>query len=153
MTQVPADKVERSRPRELRDTREAGAGVVIPDEHGQLFRRLFVDEGEPKGYGSHAAAGRSAAAEIGMIQTLAEQLAPRIHGASQWPLEATLYLPRLGRIQARIRREHNTWNVELDAEHDTTTRWLSGVRQRCEDRIAQAVGEPVSLHLVHLERT
>ncbi|XVO88188.1 type III secretion system HrpP C-terminal domain-containing protein [Pseudomonas palleroniana] len=153
MTQVPADKVERPRLRELREAREAGAGVAIPEDQGQLFRRLFADEGEPTGYGSHAAAGRSAAAEIAMIETLTEQLAPRLHIASQWPLEAMLYVPRLGRIQTRIRREQGAWSVELEAEQDTTTRWLSGVRQRCEDRIAQAVGQPVSLHLAHLERT
>ena len=30
---------------------------------------------------------------------------------------------------------------------DATARWLSGVRQQCEDRLAGALGQPVSLLL------
>jgi hypothetical protein len=82
-----------------------------------------------------------------MIEALAEQLAPRMQAASQWPLQAVLYLPRLGRINARVRREQGAWNVELDAEEKATVRWLSGVRQQCEDRFAATLGQPVSLFL------
>jgi hypothetical protein len=58
-----------------------------------------------------------------------------------------LYLPRLGRINASVRRERGAWAIELDAEHDATARWLSGVRQQCEHRLAGALGQPVSLLL------
>jgi hypothetical protein len=53
-----------------------------------------------------------------------------------------LYLPRLGRINASVRRERGAWAIELDAEHDATARWLSGVRQQCEDRLAASWGSP-----------
>jgi hypothetical protein len=75
-----------------------------------------------------------------MIEALAEQLAPRMQAASQWPLQAVLYLPRLGRINASVRREQ-------DAEEKATVRWLSGVRQQCEDRFAATLGQPVNLFL------
>lgn len=82
-----------------------------------------------------------------MIEALAEQLAPRVLAGSQWPLQAVLYLPRLGRINASVRREQSAWAIELEAEHDATARWLGGVRQQCEDRFTQALGLPVSLSL------
>ena len=91
--------------------------------------------------------GARAASGAAMIEALAEQLAPRIQATAQWPLQAVLYLPRLGRINASVRREQGAWAIELDAEHDATARWLSGVRQPCEDRLAGALGQPVSLLL------
>lgn len=40
------------------------------------------------------------------------------------------------------------WNVELHAEQDNNTvHWLSGVRQQCEQRLAQSLRQPVSLYL------
>jgi len=83
---------------------------------------------------------------------MAEQLAPRIQGASQWPLQARLYLPRLGRINASVRREQGAWNVELMAEEPHTAHWLPGVRQRLEDGLAAALAQPVQVHLVDAGR-
>ncbi|WP_340054299.1 type III secretion system HrpP C-terminal domain-containing protein [Pseudomonas sp. JAI120] len=80
-----------------------------------------------------------------MVEALTEQLAPRVQAGSQWPLQAVLYLPRLGRINASVRREQSAWSIELEAEHDATARWLSGVRQQCEDRFSAVLGLPVNL--------
>ena len=82
-----------------------------------------------------------------MIEALTEQLAPRMLVGSQWPMMAVFHLGRLGRINASIRREQGSWNVELDAEQDNTARWLSGVRQQCEGRLAGELGLAVSLRL------
>ncbi|AMN78792.1 hypothetical protein AYR47_10850 [Pseudomonas azotoformans] len=82
-----------------------------------------------------------------MIEALAEQLVPRLQAASQWPLQAVLYLPRLGRINASVRREQNAWSIDLDAQDDATARWLNGVRQQVEDRFTQLLGQTVSLLL------
>jgi hypothetical protein len=82
-----------------------------------------------------------------MIEALTEQLAPRVVGASQWPLVAVLYLPRLGRINASVRREPGAWSIELAAEEASTAHWLGGVRQRFQDGLEQSVGVPVSLSL------
>ncbi|WP_419178905.1 type III secretion system HrpP C-terminal domain-containing protein [Pseudomonas trivialis] len=82
-----------------------------------------------------------------LIEALAEQLAPRLQAASQWPLQAVLYLPRLGRINASVRREQSAWSIDLEAEEEATARWLSGVRQQVEDRFTQTLGQTVSLQL------
>ena len=146
MTQVANKPTERPRLREPRDEREPGAAGVVPWEQGRLFARLFADEREGGGAGASLSAKKSAAG-VAQIEALAEQLGPRVLAGSQWPLQAVLYLPRLGRINASVRREQSGWAIELEAEHDATARWLSGVRQQCEDRFTQALGLPVSLLL------
>jgi len=147
MTQVPANKPERP----PRDEREPGTGGFVPLEQGLLFTRLFSRDHEGGGYGSSRTA-MTAATETLMIDAMAEQLAPRIQGASQWPLQAMLYLPRLGRINASVRREQGAWNVELMAEEPHTAHWLPGVRQRLEDGLAAALAQPVQVHLVDAGR-
>ncbi|AUO21281.1 hypothetical protein C0058_04535 [Pseudomonas sp. NC02] len=86
-----------------------------------------------------------------MIAAMTEQLAPRIHAAVQWPLHAVLYLPSLGRINASVRREQGTWNVELEAQEERTARWLPGVRQHLEDGLAGALAQPVTVHLAPVD--
>lgn len=145
MTQVPANKPERPRPREPRDEREPATGAFVPVEQRLLFTQLFTRDREGGGYGARTAL--TAPTETLMIEALTEQLAPRIQAAAQWPLQAMLYLPRLGRINASVRREQGAWNVELTAEETHTARWLSGVRQRLEDGLAGALAQPVHVHL------
>ena len=50
-------------------------------------------------------------------------------------------------INARVHREQSAWSVELEAEQGATARWLSGVRQHCEDRFSHVLGLPVNLLL------
>ncbi len=120
---------------------------VVPSEQGRLFAQLLGSDADGGGYGT-AASGTAASADILMIEALTAQLAPRILGSSQWPLQAVLYLPRLGRINASVRRERGVWNIELAAEQELTARWLGGVRQGCQERLAGAMGQPVDLQLV-----
>lgn len=146
MTQVANKPTERPPLREPREERDSGAAGMVAWEQGRLFTRLFAGDGE--GAGTSASLSRKkSAAGIAMIEALAEQLTPRVLAGSQWPLQAVLYLPRLGRINASVRREQSAWAIELEAEHDATARWLGGVRQQCEDRFTQALGLPVSLSL------
>ena len=146
MTQVSNNPTEPPRPRESREEREPSTAGVGMLEQGRLFARLFTDNDEDTG-ARGSLSGARASSGVAMLEALAEQLAPRIQAAAQWPLQAVLYLPRLGRINASVRRERGAWAIELDAEHDATARWLSGVRQQCEDRLAGALGQPVSLLL------
>lgn len=146
MSQVSTKPVERPRVREPRDERESGAMNVVPWEQVRLFTQLLAAEGDGGGQGA-SLAGMKASTATTLVQALAEQLVPRMQAAAQWPLQATLYLPRLGRIHASVRREQGGWSVELDAELDATARWFSGVRQECQARLAGALEQPVSLHL------
>ena len=146
MTQVSNKPNERPRPSEAREEREHGSTGEVVWEPGRLFAQLFADNDE--GFGSGASlSGVKTSTDAVMMQALAEQLAPRIQAGSHWPLQAVLYLPRLGRINASVRREQNAWTIELEAEHDATARWLSGVRQQCEERFSGELGRPVNLLL------
>lgn len=149
MTQVPVNPPERPRLNEPRNEREPGTGTFVPWQLGQLFTQLFTSDHEGSGYGSSPTA-MSASAGVRMIEAMAEQLVPRIQGATQWPLQAVLYLPRLGRINASVRREQGAWNVELEAEEERTARWLPSVRQRLECGLSNALASPVQVQLVHV---
>lgn len=146
MTQVSDKPAERPRPRDAREEREPGMAGVVPTELTRLFSQLWADDGDGSGAGTQLS-GTKALGGAAMIEALAEQLAPRMHAASQWPLQAVLYLPRLGRINASVRREQSAWSIELEAQEDETTRWLNGVRQQVEGRLTQTLGQTVSLRL------
>ncbi|KWV89244.1 MULTISPECIES: type III secretion system HrpP C-terminal domain-containing protein [Pseudomonas] len=147
MKQVSVSPPERQRPRESRDDRAPEFGTLVPWEQGRLFARLFDDGGQESGGYGASLNGIKASGDVAMIGALTEQLAPRMLVGSQWPLMAVFHLGRLGRINASIRREQGGWNVELHAEQDNTVHWLSGVRQQCEQRLAQSLRQPVSLYL------
>lgn len=147
MKQVSVSPPERQRPRESRDDRAPEFGALVPWEQGRLFARLFDDGGQDSGGYGASLNGIKASGDVAMIGALTEQLAPRMLVGSQWPLMAVFHLGRLGRIKASIRREQGGWNVELHAEQDNTVHWLSGVRQQCEQRLAQSLRQPVSLYL------
>ncbi|BDB17524.1 hypothetical protein cym2001_08890 [Pseudomonas sp. CYM-20-01] len=146
MTQVADKPAERPRVREHREEREPGTRGVVPAELTRLFSQLWAGDGKGSGSGTSLSGAKSSGSAV-MIEALAEQLVPRLQAASQWPLQAVLYLPRLGRINASVNREQNSWSIDLDAQEEATARWLSGVRRQCEDRIALTLGQPVSLFL------
>ena len=147
MKQVSVSPPERQRPRESRDDRAPEFGTLVPWEQGRLFARLFDDGGQDSGGYGASLNGIKASGDVAMIEALTEQLAPRMLVGSQWPMMAVFHLGRLGRINASIRREQGSWNVELDAEQDNTARWLSGVRQQCEQRLAASLRQPVNVYL------
>lgn len=152
MTQVSDKPTERPRRREPREEREPGTAGEVTVELTQLFARFWAGDGEGAGARS-SLSGAKASGGLVMIEVLAEQLAPRLLAASHWPLQAALYLPRLGRINATVRRERGAWGIDLEAQEPTTARWLSDVRQPCEDRLALALGQPVSLSLLNVVGT
>jgi hypothetical protein len=147
MTQVSTNKPERARSREPRDEREPGVGTVLPWEQGRLFAQLFSAKGDDTSGFSSGLAQPAAHGDRALLEMFSEHLVPRLNAANQWPLHATLYLPRLGRINVSARREHGAWDIELEAEEERTSLWLAGVRQNCQDRLARALGQPVSLGL------
>lgn len=135
---------KRLRPRAPRNEHTQASGQVAPWEHVRLFTQLF-DEGG--GGGGASLAGHKASTQVSMIQALTDQIVPRVLGASQWPLVAVLYLPRLGRINASVRREQGAWDIELAAEEASTAQWLGGVRQRFQEELTQSLGVPVRVNV------
>lgn len=148
MTQVSDKPAERPRLRESRGEKESGAASAVPAELTQLFAQLWAEDGSGDGSGAGPSlSGIKGLDGAAMIEALAEQLAPRMTAASQWPLQAVLYLPRLGRINASVRREQGAWSLELDAQEEATARWLNGIRQQVQARFAQTLGRSVSVSL------
>lgn len=146
MTQVPTSKPERPRP--MREEREASVGSVLPWEQGRLFSQLFCSDGEGEGKGLRQTKHPSmACTDLAWVEAFAEQLVPRLNAATQWPLQAAFFLPRLGRVDVSARREQGAWHVELDAEQEGTRLWLGRVRQRCQERLSADLGRPMHLSI------
>ncbi|MBC3232873.1 type III secretion system HrpP C-terminal domain-containing protein [Pseudomonas lurida] len=146
MTQVSDKPAERPRLHEAREEREPGTAGAVPAELTRLFAQFWAADDEVAGARGGGVATKTADGAA-MIEALVDQLAPRLQAASQWPLNAVLYLPRLGRINASVRREQGAWSIDLEAQEESTARWLSGMRQQCEGRLADTLGQPVSLCL------
>ena len=146
MTQVPPSKPERPRP--PRDEGETSVGSVLPWEQGRLFSQLFSGEREREGEGKGLRQTKHpsmACTDLTQVGAFAEQLVPRLNVATQWPLQAAFFLPRLGRVDVTARREQGAWHVELDAEQEDARLWLGRVRQRCEERLSADLGRAVHL--------
>lgn len=142
MNSPPVTQPER--PREPPAERVPRGEGAITWEHGRLFARYVAGGGErPK-------AGH---ADDGLFVSLSDQLALRLCDPSQSPLQAVLYLPRLGRIHLSARRELATWDIALRAEEAPTSRWLVGARAGCEDRLARALGQPVRVQVIDVDET
>jgi len=142
MTQVPSGKLERP----PREERESTPGAVLPWEQGRLFSQLFAGDGDEEGFGQSLTASK-ARSDLALFETFAEQLVPRLNAASQWPLQAAFFLPRLGRVDVSARREQGAWHIELDAQDERTRMWLVGVQQCCQHRLSADLGLPVHLSL------
>ncbi|WP_339468325.1 type III secretion system HrpP C-terminal domain-containing protein [Pseudomonas sp. EL_65y_Pfl1_R83] len=149
MTQVSDKPAERPRLRETHEERESGIAGVVPAELTRLFAQFWAYDGDGSGAGT-SLSGTKGVEGAAMIEALAEQLAPRLQAASQWPLQAVLYLPRLGRINASVRREQGAWSIDLEAEEEATARWLSSVRQQVEGRFTQTLGRPASVLMANV---
>lgn len=144
MTSISANTSERQRRRDPREDRVHEVGAPVPLEQRQLFTQLFGGDEQDSGR-SASHAGIKASGDRVMVEALTEQLVPRLQGVSAWPLTVAMYLPRLGRISARIRRERAGWNIELEAQQNATASWLYGVRHQCEQRLASGLALPVEL--------
>lgn len=146
MKRLPVSRFNRPRMRELKDDREIGTEAVVPSVYVHLFTQIFARDDGQGGYVSRLPA-QSAAADKIMVEALAEQMALRVQGVTQWPLVAVLYLPRLGRINASVQRQPGAWNIELEAEESRSANWLGTVQKRCQDRLVEALGQPVDIHI------
>ncbi|MBC3195494.1 type III secretion system HrpP C-terminal domain-containing protein [Pseudomonas poae] len=149
MKDIPASKPERPCAREYgRDDESAGEGV-LPLDYASLFARLFTHEQSEGGYVSSLPGSITATNKL-MLEALAGQLAPRLQAAAQWPLLAVLYLPRLGRINARVQRPPGSWGIELHAEEAHTAQWLGTVQKSLQSRLVESLGQPVDLQLARV---
>lgn len=150
MRPLSLDKTERKPVRE--PDAGAGAGNVVSLLQSQLFAQYFDGESGDEGFSSRMPEQVSQPGDQ-TIDALAEQLETRLIGASQWPLNMTLYMPRLGRINVRAGHENQSWDITLEAEEARTSIWLAGARQGCQERLSRGLGQPVDLHVLEVEAT
>lgn len=146
MKQVSNAAPEQRRMRELREEREPSVAAYVPVEQGRLFAYLLAGGTAEKRFG-HSRMDIKVSVEAARADMLVEQLVAPIQAGGQCPLQFVLCMPRLGRVNALVHREQNTWAIELDAEEEATNRWLRGVRQQCQERCTQALGQPVKFYL------
>lgn len=149
MTQLSASKQERARVRESQNEVVPGQGLVVSMESSLLFAQYFADDGGEGGYTSQRPS-QAGQADIATIDALSEQLELRLNGVFQWPLHAAIYLPRLGRINVSAKHENQSWEIDLEAEEERSSIWLTGSRQACQDRLSKGLGQPVSLQVAQV---
>ncbi|CRM36154.1 hypothetical protein [Pseudomonas sp. 37 R 15] len=148
MNPISANPPERQRRRDPREERVHEVDALVPWEQRQLFTQLFGDDDRESGR-SASQAEIKISGDLAMVQALTEQLLPRLQSVSTLPLSVAMYLPRLGRINASIRRKKAGWDIELEAEQMTTASWLHDVRQQCERRLAASLALPVQLYVAN----
>ncbi|QHF42932.1 hypothetical protein PspS35_03685 [Pseudomonas sp. S35] len=148
MSQIPASKPERQR--SSSDDQYVTKDGPAPLEQGRLFTNfLSVSDGEERSFAS-ASDGVLALADTSGVDAFAEQLVPRLHATAQWPMHATFYLPRLGRINVCASRQQGAWNIELAPEEERTRAWLADVRHSVQERLASDLGPSVNVQLAAL---
>lgn len=112
----------------------------------RLFARLMADDyGEPSLRPQVSCS--VPCADVGLIHAMAEQLAPRLSGGGQWPMQFVIELARLGRINVSARYERRVWNIALEAEQASTYQWLVNHQQITQERLAQTLGQPIRVQL------
>ena len=84
----------------------------------------------------------------GFAYALSDQLVPRLGRIGHGPMQFVILLARRGRIRVSARHECQGWSIWLDAECRDTCRWLAGQQQRCQQAIAQRLGQPVRVQLL-----
>lgn len=77
------------------------------------------------------------------VDAITEQWAIRLLAGTRWPMHFVFYLARRGRLQVSAAHEQHAWYLSVQAEQPCTRQWLSDVRQRCEHRLAQQLGQAV----------
>ncbi|MHA6494937.1 type III secretion system HrpP C-terminal domain-containing protein [Pseudomonas borbori] len=145
-------------PREASTTRwrdsdqEPAGGMqnLLVQGDGRWFAQLLGNQGGgSQGHADGAGALSSAALlEVGTLNALVDQLAPRLHDLAEAPLQALLHLPQLGRVSVSARRVRGEgWDIDLRADDQDSQERLAACQQRCQDALGQALGQPVTLRV------
>jgi hypothetical protein len=81
---------------------------------------------------------------------LVDDLAVRLPPGTGQALQATLFMPNLGRIGMNARsRSPRGWDIELDCAEAHAAEHLSKNHSRCQDDLCRALSQPVDLSVRH----
>lgn len=112
-----------------------------------LFARIMT-QGAMSGSLTSGSAKDKSAADTHLIDAISEQWALRLSARTQWPMQFVFYLAGRGRLQVSAGYEQNAWYLSVQAEQPGTRQWLNAVRHRCEQRLAQRLGQPVNVQVI-----
>lgn len=116
---------------------------------GQLFAQLIQpvqQEADHSGLGGSAATLFPARPE-GMAGELIDELTQRLLGQPTGPLNLTLLMPNLGRVQVRASKRDQQWDVDLGFERRELLERLHAQERTCERALSDALGQPVRLSM------
>lgn len=113
----------------------------------QLFANIMA-QGAMSGSLTSGSAKDESAADTYLIDAMSEQWALRLNAGTQWPMQFVFYLAGRGRLQVSAAYEQNAWSLSVQAEQPGTRQWLNAVRHRCEQRLAQRLGQPVNVQVI-----
>ncbi|MBP1144318.1 MULTISPECIES: type III secretion system HrpP C-terminal domain-containing protein [Pseudomonas] len=151
---------EPERPREA-PSREAGKTRHGESERladGLFFEQLLAPPGGMNGQGQGGSRGQSF---MGQTDTaglagfagwnqLVDDLAMRLPSGSGQSLQATLFMPNLGRIGLNARnRSPRGWDIDLDCAEAHAAEHLRQQHTRCQDDLSRALCQPVNLSVRH----
>lgn len=110
------------------------------------------DGGQGGSGGSAFAAQTEGASSTGLAAwgQLVDDLAVRLPPGTGQALQATLFMPNLGRIGMNARsRSPRGWDIELDCAEAHAAEHLRNNHSRCQDDLSRALSQPVDLSVRH----
>lgn len=147
MTQPPVITFSHTVSTTLQSERVHTAAPSTLGAESKLFARIMA-QGVLSGSITADSAKDESAAETQLIDAMSEQWALRVNAGTQWPMQFVFYLAGRGRLQVSAAYEQSAWHLSVQAEQPGTRQWLNAVRHRCEQRLAQRLGQPVSMQVI-----
>ncbi|MGA4320394.1 type III secretion system HrpP C-terminal domain-containing protein [Ectopseudomonas hydrolytica] len=114
---------------------------------GQLFAQLIQpvhSGGDQSGFGGSGVASFQARPD-GMAGELVDELTQRLPSLPSGPINVTLLMPNLGRVQVRAGKRDQQLEVELGFERQDVLERLRAQERTCESALGEALGQPVRL--------
>ncbi|WP_407316507.1 type III secretion system HrpP C-terminal domain-containing protein [Pseudomonas sp. nanlin1] len=151
---------EPERPREApgREASKLRQGEPERLADGLFFQQLLAPLGNSTGQGQGGSHGQSnlsqadgfGAAGLAGWGQLVDDLAQRLPGGAGQALQATLFMPNLGRIGLNARhRPPQGWDIELNCAQASAAERLTQQHPRCQDDLGRALRQPVNLSVRH----
>ncbi len=158
LTARPQTRGTQEPDRHGRDSAKARHGESERIADGLFFQQLLAPLSGMGGMGQGGYSGGAFAAPTEGAGTvgvaawgqLVDDLAVRLPPGTGQALQATLFMPNLGRIGMNARgRSPRGWDIELDCAEAHAAEHLRTNHSRCQDDLSRALSQPVELSVRH----
>lgn len=147
MTQPSSITFTRTPSAAAQGERAHSSAASVLSVESKLFANIMA-QGAMSGSLTSGSAKDESPADTYLIDAMSEQWALRLNAGTQWPMQFVFYLAGRGRLQVSAAYEQNAWSLSVQAEQPGTRQWLNAVRHRCEQRLAQRLGQPVNVQVI-----